>query len=253
MLIAGTMAIFLLVYSFTSLFLGNTPERAFKLRKRWIRWVTLPLLNIKCEVKGKPPITPALYVCNHRSFIDPLINCAYLDAYVIAKAEIANYPIINKGAEATGVLWVKRDSIQSRSATREKLVETLLDGYNILVYPEGTVGVTPETLKFSKGTFAEAVKNNIPVVPIALEYRDTKDLWQDTSFLQHYFNQFAAWRTEIKMSFGPPMTAEDGPQLSLDAHAWINAELKEMQKDWSRVHWEKFVDKVDQSKHLPKT
>ena len=182
-----------------------------------------------------------------------MINCAYLDAYVIAKAEIASYPIINKGAETTGILWVKRDSLKSRSATREKLVETLLNGYNVLVYPEGTVGVSPETLKFSKGTFAEAVKNNIPIVPIALEYRDTKDLWQATSFLLHYFNQFAAWRTEIKMSFGPAMTAVDGLQLSLDAHAWINQELKEMQKDWTRVNWNEFEEIVDQNKHLPKS
>ena len=247
------MALFLLVYSFTSLFLGHTPERAFRLRRRWIKWIALPTLNIKCIIKGKPPVTPALYICNHRSFSDPLINSAYLDAYVIAKAEIANYPLINKGAEATGVLWVKRESIKSRSATREKLVETLLNGYNVLVYPEGTVGVTPETLKFSKGTFAEAVKHNIPVVPIALEYRDTKDLWQDTSFLQHYFRQFASWRTEVKMSFGPPMTAEGGPQLSLDVHDWINAELKEMQKGWSRVDWDSFIEPVDQTKHLPKS
>ncbi len=247
------MALFLLVYSFTSLFLGHTPERAFRLRRRWIKWIALPTLNIKCIIKGKPPVTPALYICNHRSFSDPLINSAYLDAYVIAKAEIANYPLINKGAEATGVLWVKRESIKSRSATREKLVETLLNGYNVLVYPEGTVGVTPETLKFSKGTFAEAVKHNMPVVPIALEYRDTKDLWQNTSFLQHYFRQFASWRTEVKMSFGPPMTAEGGPQLSLDVHDWINAELKEMQKGWSRVDWDSFIEPVDQTKHLPKS
>ncbi len=255
MLITGSIVIGLLGYAFTTIFKGNTPERAFRLRRRWIRWVVLPILNIKYKVKGKPPITPALYVCNHRSFVDPLINCAYLDAYIIAKAEIAKYPIINKGAEMTGVLWVKRDSTKSRNATREKLVETLLDGYNVLVYPEGTVGVTPETLKFSKGTFAEAVKNNIPIVPIALEYRDTKDLWQDTSFVQHYFNQFASWRTEVKMSFGPAMTAEDGPQLSLDAQAWINAELKEMQQDWTKVDWAKFEEEeeVDPSKYLPKS
>ena len=53
--------------------------------------------------------------------------------------------------------------------------------------------------------------------------------------MQHYFKQFASWRTEVKMSFGPAMTAEDGPQLSLDAHDWINRELKEMQKDGHRL------------------
>jgi len=244
------MAIFLLCYPLLILVFGKTPEQAFRLRRRWIKYFALPILNIKCQVKGEASTTPALYVCNHRSFSDPIINCTFLDAYVIAKAEIANYPIINKGAEATGVLWVKRESVESRNATREKLVETLLRGYNVLVYPEGTVGVTPETLKFSKGTFIEAANNNIPVVPIALEYRDTKDLWQGTNFLQHYFKQFASWRTEVKMSFGPAMTADDGPQLSLDAQAWINAELKEMQKDWTRVDWGEFYEEDNQSETI---
>lgn len=199
-------------------------------------------MNIKCEVKGTPLDEPALYVCNHRSFSDPLINCAYLDAYVIAKAEIASYPIINKGAEVTGVLWVKRESIKSRNATREKLVETLLKGYNVLVYPEGTVGVTPGTLKFSKGTFAEAAEHHIPVVPIALEYRDTKDLWQNSSFLEHYFHQFAAWRTETKMSFGPALRSNDGPAMSIQAREWITSELANMQEQWTRVDWDKFKE-----------
>ena len=77
-----------------------------------------------------------------------------------------------------------------------------------------------------------------------LEYSSTQ-IPQD--FLQHYFKQFASWRTEVKMSFGPAMTADDGPQLSLDAQAWINAELKEMQKDWSRVDWCEFLEEDNQS------
>lgn len=234
------MAMFLMVYAITSLFFGNTPERAFRLRRRWVNWIALPVLNIKCKVKGKMIDEPALYVCNHRSFSDPVINSIAVDAYVIAKAEIANYPIINKGAEVTGVVWVKRDSLKSRSATREKMVETLLSGYNVLVYPEGTVGVTPQTLKFSKGTFVEAAKHNIPVVPIALEYRDTKDLWKDNTFVSQVIEQFSAWRTETKMHIGPALRSSDGLELATSAHQWINQELQQMQNGWTRIDWEKY-------------
>ncbi|MBK7700798.1 MAG: hypothetical protein IPJ39_19750 [Saprospiraceae bacterium] len=39
---------------------------------------------------------------------------------MIAKAEVAGYPIINKGAELTGVIWVDRNDQSSRTATRTK-------------------------------------------------------------------------------------------------------------------------------------
>ena len=84
-----------------------------------------PILNMHVIIEGKPHDKPALYVCNHRSFADPLAILPYLDAYVIAKAEVASYPIINKGAELTGVLYVKREDSQSRNAVRDKMVKPL--------------------------------------------------------------------------------------------------------------------------------
>lgn len=231
------MAGFLLVYWVSCLFKKHTPERAFRLRRRWIKWAAMPIMNIKVEVKGEANYQPALYVSNHRSFSDPVVNCAFINAFVIAKAEIADYPIINKGAEATGVMWVKRDSMKSRSSTRQAMLDTLLSGYNVLVYPEGTVGVTPKTLKFSKGTFAECAKHGIAVVPVATEYRHSKDMWQNTSFPAHYFKQFAAWRTECKMTIGPAISDEDGIALKDKAQAWIDTELENMQKGWSKADW----------------
>lgn len=232
------MAMFLIVYWISRLIWKHTPESAFLLRKRWIKWVALPVMNIKVQVEGKQEVQPALYVCNHRSFSDPVINCAYINAFVIAKAEIANYPIINKGAEATGVMWVKRDSMKSRSSTRQAMLDALLGGHNVLVYPEGTVGVQPNTLKFSKGTFAECAKHNIPVVPVAIEYRDNKDMWKNTSFPAHYFKQFAAWRTECKMAIGPAMTGDDGAALALKAQSWVDDKLADMHQDWTRADWQ---------------
>ena len=236
--LAFSMAMFLLTYAVSCIFKKNTPERAFRLRRRWLTWMAMPVMGIKVEVEGKFEQTPALYVCNHRSFSDPIINLAFIDAYIVAKAEIANYPVINKGAEMTGVLWVKRDSLLSRKNTRESIVKAMLDGYNVIVYPEGTVGITPHTRKFSKGTFAEAAKYGIAVVPIALEYRDTKDMWQNRSLPNQYFRQFGKGKTYVKMSIGAPIRSDEGAVLVEKSHTWINNKLAEIQKDWSRVDWE---------------
>jgi 1-acyl-sn-glycerol-3-phosphate acyltransferase len=229
------MVIYMLVYAISCIIYKHTKQRALNLRTHYLKYVAIPVLNIKITKVGEPSDKTALYVANHRSFADPIVICKYLQAFVIAKAEVAHYPIINKGAELTGVIWVDRNNKDSRTATRDKLTETIDQGFNILVFPEGTVGVHNHTLPFRKGTFMEAAENNIPVVPIAIEFRSEKDLWVREKFLPQYFHQFSKWKTEVKVKFGKPISNTNGEILHQQAYDWINQELSDMQKDWSYI------------------
>lgn len=228
------MAIWILGYLISLIFSKHTQTRAFNLRRSFIR-VAMPILGIKVEYEGTPINDPALYISNHRSFPDPMINCLLIDAFVIAKAEVANMPIISKGAELTGAIFVKRENKSSRSATRDKMVEVIKSGLNVLVYPEGTVGTQAQTLPFKKGTFIEAAKHNFPVVPIAMEYQDEIDLWYRNHFVKQMFKQFGKRRTYVKMSIGPAMRSDDGIALSEQAEKWVNEKIKELNRGWSKM------------------
>ena len=103
-----SLIIVLPIYLLVTLFLENTPKRAFWVRRQWVKFA-LVVLGISIELSGKAPSHHALYVCNHRSFADPLIFAHYIDAYVIAKAEVASIPLISKGAEMTGLIYIKRE------------------------------------------------------------------------------------------------------------------------------------------------
>lgn len=232
-----TMILFLLGYALTRIFVKHTKRSGLNLRKYWIRHVAYPLLNLKVEVKGKIHDGPALYVCNHRSFTDPIVISKYLNAFVIAKAEVASYPVINKGAEVTGILYVKRENKDSRVKARKAFVEVIKSGYNILVYPEGTISTNKSPIPFKKGTFFEAASENITVVPVAIEFRNEKDLWTIPNFIGQYFNQFSKWKTEARLSFGPPIQSSDGEQLTSRAYEWIEGELHKLQEDWVQVEW----------------
>lgn len=228
------MSLFITAYLISCIFVPHSKDRALKLRESYLKYVGLPILNIHIDIQGNPDITPALYVCNHRSFSDPVILCRYLKAFVIGKAEVANYPIINKGAELTGVIWVNRSDKSSRSATRVKMVETIQSGYNVLVFPEGTVCKDELTLSFRPGSFTEAIKHNIPVIPIALEYKSKRDLWLKEKFVPQYFYQFSKWRTHAKVRFGEPLYGSDGEKLAIEANQWIREQLIEMKKEFKR-------------------
>ena len=232
-LVFGGMVMYMLIYGISCIFNPHTKSRALNLRKHYLTYCCIPILNIKIQKMGFPIDSPALYVCNHRSFADPIVLCKYLKAFVIAKAEVMNYPIINKGAELTGVIWVDRQDQHSRNHTRSKMVETIQEGYNILVYPEGTVGKDKQTLPFRKGTFKEAALNNITVIPVAIELKSKKDLWLIEKFLPQYFYQFSKWQTEVKLTFGNKLNSVTGEELHEQAYHWINSEIAAMQEGWS--------------------
>ena len=238
----GLMALFILAYGLSCIFIPHTKNRALKLRENYLKYIGIPILNIDIDVIGKPIDTPALYVSNHRSFSDPAVACRYLRAFVLAKAEVASYPIINKGAELTGVIWVNRGNQVSRSTARSKLVETIKSGYNILLYPEGTVGIHRETLPFRVGSFIEAAENKIPVVPIAIEYMSPKDLWIKEKFVPQYLYQFSKWKTKVNLRFGEPIYSTDGNELCQQSYLWINEQLKDIQKDWKGQFLNKLND-----------
>lgn len=241
-LVGITMSLSLLGYGVICIFVKHTTFRAFKLKHWYLNQILNPILGIKVLVEGKPIETPALYVCNHRSFADPLATLAHLNAFVIAKAEVAKYPLINKGAEITGVIYVNRESKESRNEVRDKMVETIKAGYNVLVFPEGTVGFYKHTLPFRSGIFYEAAENNLTIVPVAIEFRCPEDLWLRRSFVAQYLKQFSKWRTEVKLKFGQPLTSTDGEYLKSSSFDWINNNIAEMQENWSTIDFEKYKD-----------
>jgi len=230
--IITSILLYLFGYAISNIFKKHTKERAFSLRRAWLK-VANPILGNQIEFKGEAIPGAALYISNHRTFSDPIIQTQVLDAFIIAKAEVGNIPVLSKGAEVTGIIYVKRESLKSRKETRDTLLNTLQNGHNVLVYPEGTVGEKAQTKPFKKGTFNTAVSYNFPVVPIAIEYKREVNRWQNRSLVSQYFRQYSKWKTYIKVEIGPEMRSDDGKQLTLDCHAWINAKLSEMQKDWA--------------------
>ncbi|MFZ1705291.1 MAG: lysophospholipid acyltransferase family protein [Saprospiraceae bacterium] len=235
LIVFTSMAGYMFTFAISRLWTKPSARGAFFLRKFWLKTIGIPILNIRIQKEGEAWDKPAIYMGNHRSFADPMVVCRYIDAFVIAKAEVANYPIINKGAEMTGVIWVNRNDKNFRTQTRGKLVETWSSGHNILVFPEGTVGLESKTLPFKVGTFLEAAANNIPIIPFAIEFKSKKDLWVIHKFIPQYFYQFSKWATFVKFSIGEPIYDTDGENLKLRTQKWIDDKLVEMQKNWSEI------------------
>lgn len=173
---------------------------------------------------------PVIYVANHRSYIDPIVALRFAEnAAIVAKAELAKWPLIGPGAGMGGVLFVQRGNRESRSSILETMRSLLEKGFSLVVFPEGTTTRSPGFLPFRPGAFKLAAEEKISIVPMAIEFDDKDDAWVgDDTFLRHFIQTFRKSRILIRMSIGPAFVDTDAEILNNNVHDWIEMELNQM-------------------------
>lgn len=230
-----TISIGILCVLLISLLGSKTTPLVMKVRRLWIR-IMSPILGLQIEKQGDVPIGPCLLVSNHRSFVDPVVTLYHLYAFPLAKAEISKYPLIGFGAAKTGVLYVDRADTKSRSGARIRIRETLVQGFNVLIYPEGTTNIECTTLDFKRGAFQVATDLGLPVVPMAIEYQDRADHWKEATLFSHYLYQFGKAKSRCRLYIGPPMISEDHLSVVVEAREWIDQKLIIARSDFDQMN-----------------
>ena len=164
---------------------GKNSERGFRFRRKFCR-KAVSILNIRYQHSSGYTGGVCLYVSNHRSMLDPLIQLGYLDAFIVSKAEVGGYPVLGRGAKETGIILVHRHDQTSRRYALEAIEEKLREGFPVLIYPEGTTCNGDLTSEFRRGAIELARRLNIPIVPVMIEYPDHSYYWVDDPLLSYF-------------------------------------------------------------------
>jgi len=98
----------------------------------------LSALRISVKVDGRIPDGARLWVANHLSWLDPLVLLSLRPMGVLAKREVAGYPLLGRAAARAGLRFVEREDALSRAAALVGLIHELRMGSDFLVFPEGT-------------------------------------------------------------------------------------------------------------------
>jgi 1-acyl-sn-glycerol-3-phosphate acyltransferase len=212
---------------------GSNKLKGAALMRRWCRLV-VPLMGFSVKREGKlPKGGPYLYVCNHRSSLDPLILLTDVLAYPVSKADVGTYPMVGKGAQTVGVIFVKKTDRSSRQATKETIHASLKEGKSVLIFPEGRTHAKDTTVTFQKGAYEQAADLNVPVVPIAIDYKYTTDYWDHSdTMVDHYFKNLSKWKTPVKIKYGSPIQSDNSFALLRQSQSWINDGITELRAQW---------------------
>ena len=141
---------------------------------RFLTWILVSIMY-RVSIKGLehiPEKGPALIVCNHVSFMDPLVIGGTVRRPVrfVMDHNIFRIPVLNfifRTARAIPIAPAKADPDALQKAF-DRIDAELADGEVVCIFPEGRLTRDGEINEFKRGVEKILERRPVPVVPMAL-------------------------------------------------------------------------------------
>jgi 1-acyl-sn-glycerol-3-phosphate acyltransferase len=116
------------------------------------------------------PRNPYVVVSNHFSQADPpIIARVPWEMKWVAKKELFDLPVAGWLLRLSGDISVDRHDKRSRAQVLETAASYLGRACSVMFFPEGTRSRDGRVRRFSDGAFRLAIKQGVPVLPIAID------------------------------------------------------------------------------------
>ena len=141
--------------------------------------LVLWLGGVRIRVHGVDRLDPAqnyLFMPNHNSNADPPVVVIALrrEPCFMAKASLFRIPLFGQVLSSAGFVAVEREKRDAAITAVSEAAQRLRDGYDFVVFPEGTRSRDGQLLALKKGPFFMAVNSSAPVVPVRVS--GTRDI-----------------------------------------------------------------------------
>ncbi|SCZ81462.1 lysophospholipid acyltransferase family protein [Acidaminobacter hydrogenoformans] len=165
-----------------------------------------------------------LFVSNHQSHFDIPLLLGYVksDKGFVAKIEMLDFKIVNDWMRLIHCIFMDRDDVRQAIRAINEGIEILKQGYNLVLFPEGTRSESGELQEFKPGGMRLAVKSGSAIVPVVIH--GAKDIMKKGSLTIH--------PAEVEIQILPPVELLEGDHkdsiaLSQRVHGLIEAALNE--------------------------
>ena len=219
--------------------LVTLPIQYLRITLKSKRWWQLPCLwhrficyqfNLNVTITGNMVADkPVLFVANHLSWADIFILGAYCkNSGFVAKAEIETWGFIGWLAKMQHTQYVNRSQRTDSKRQRDRLIESVHEGRNLILFPEGTTTDGNKVITFKSTLFsvAEELSNadhDLIIQPVTLSYVEMHGMpivrsrrphvaWMGEVGILHHFRQhFRHGPIESLIEFHEPIHYNDFP------------------------------------------
>lgn len=196
----------------------------YKIQTGFCRMVCA-IIGIKVAPAGALPApAPRFVVANHVSWTDIVALASLYPFVFLAKAEVANWPVLGFLARLQGTIFVRRGARSEIPRINAALCDVLRDRRDLVVFPEGTSSDGTQVLRFNPAHFdaIQSYAGDAVVAPVAIRYaRDGAPVdvgwYGDMTFLPHLWALMKGGGVRCHIMFGDPVDARGKDRKSIAA------------------------------------
>lgn len=149
---------------------------------QWIHKL-IDIFDITITIDGKENIPEEdgfVFISNHQGYADIIVILHMMEGRqvgFIAKETLQKVPYFGKWIAAIRGVFIKRGDAREALKSIQAGVTHLKEGFNLVIFPEGTRSHTTEMGEFKPGSFKLATKAKAKIVPVAIN--GTRHLFED--------------------------------------------------------------------------
>jgi 1-acyl-sn-glycerol-3-phosphate acyltransferase len=207
--------------------LAGTPRRQALIR-RWSAKL-LAILRAELRIHGWPAGGIAgnvLIVANHVSWLDIFVINAVQPSRFVAKADLAQWPLVGRLIAGVGTLFIERGRGRDAHRISRHLRAALASGDVIAIFPEGKTGDGHVLLPFHGSLLQPVIDARGHVQPMAIRYCDSNGAHSDspgyagdTRFLASLWRVLGERRMIVLLDVAPPLFAHGRHRRALAREA----------------------------------
>lgn len=177
-------SIFSIGYSLVTILYGTAAPLLFAIPSKtrhkiiiswtvWVVWWAKVVFGIKHEIIGAEYLThtdePVVVLSKHQSTWETFfLQGLFWPASTILKKELLNIPFFGWGLRSLKPIAIDRSNPRKAlKQVKEEAATRLSDGYNMIVFPEGTRTKPGERIKYARSGADIAIASKKHIIPIA--------------------------------------------------------------------------------------
>jgi 1-acyl-sn-glycerol-3-phosphate acyltransferase len=200
------------------------PRHDSRLQRRLFQWWhrgVCRILGVQVVLQGSPG-DDSLVAANHVSWLDIPVLASVWHGDFLAKAEVADWPVIGSLVRRSGTLLIRRGSPESFRHALAALGRRLHLGGGACIFPEGTTTDGRAVRRFQPRLFEAAARCDAWVQPVALRYfgpdgelHPLAPFIGDDAFLPHLLRLLRGPAIRVEVAFLPRLSARGHAPRSL--------------------------------------
>lgn len=191
-----------------------------------INKILVSILGIKVKVSGKSEFLKmrgVFFVINHLSYLDGMVASSLSPLVFIGRSDLKSWPLFGTLSSLSDTIFVNRVDPSNIHRELERIVFSLSNKTNVILFAEGTSTNGKRLLPFKTSFFEAPLKCGCKIVPLAIKYTrinteelndKNKDLiywYGDMEFLPHLFGVLKLKRVDVEVKVFKPLSISEIP------------------------------------------